>query len=557
MKSSGVVLIYGRDEAAIEAGRALSEKLDVTVLLSRPSDVVPHRVWDFPVLQGTIRTASGHLGAFELTVDDFALPSPSSREALRFGPSRDGAVSHCDLILDLAGGTPLFTAHELRDGYLRVDPRDRAGLAAAITKAGDLVGTFDKPRYVDFQADLCVHSRSRIVGCTRCLDVCPTGAITPAGNHVAISAEICAGCGSCAAACPTGAASYTLPDAETLLRRLRTLLTAYAAAGGRDAVVLFHDAGHGAPLIDALARFGPGLPAHVLPVVVNEVTQLGPEAWTAPLAWGAVAMRALAPARQKHDTAGLGRTLTIANLLTEALGYGPARCGLIETDDPDLLRAALDDMPSGAPSPRPSTFLPTGRKRSLLEQSMLELHRAASMPVDLVALPPGAPFGSLDIQVEGCTLCLSCVTACPTGALSDSQEKPALFFSESACVQCGLCANTCPEDVIALHPRMNFLAWNAPRALVKEEEPFHCIACAKPFGTRSTVERIIAKLEGKHWMYSGENARRLDVIRMCDSCRVEAVVNEGLDPYEGAGRPAPRTTDDYLRDRQTLRDPFA
>jgi hypothetical protein len=103
---------------------------------------------------------------------------------------------------------------------------------------------------------------------------------------------------------------------------------------------------------------------------------------------------------------------------------------------------------------------------------------------------------------------------------------------------------------------MNFLAWNAPRALVKEEEPFHCIACAKPFGTKSTVERIVAKLEGKHWMYSGANARRLDVIRMCDSCRLEAVVNEGLDPYEGAGRPAPRTTDDYLRQRQAVRDPI-
>ena len=147
-----------------------------------------------------------------------------------------------------------------------------------------------------------------------------------------------------------------------------------------------------------------------------------------------------------------------------------------------------------------------------------------------------------------------CVTACPTGALSDSPEKPALYFSESACVQCGLCAATCPEAVIALQPRLNFQAWHAPRRLVKEEEPFHCIGCGAPFGTKSTVERIVAKLEGKHWMFSGANARRLDVVRMCDSCRVEAVMNEGFDPYAGPARPAPRTTEDYLRDRELRAD---
>lgn len=554
LRSEGVVLISGRDETAIDAGRALADKLDVTVLLARPQDVVPHRSWDFPVLKGSIRNASGHLGAFELIVDDFAAPAPSSREALRFGPSRDGAVSRCDIVLDLCGGAPLFPAPDLRDGYLRADPRDRAAVAAAIMKAGDLVGEFDKPRYIDFAADLCAHSRSRIVGCTRCLELCPTGAITPAGNHVAISAEICAGCGSCAAVCPTGAASYALPSTEALLRRLRTLLLTYSQAGGREAIVLFHDAAHGAPLIDALARFGGGLPANVLPVTVNEVTELGIEAWTAPLAWGAAAVRGLGRSRPKHDLAGLGRTLTIANLLADGLGYGSERCGFIETDDPDALRESLDAMTPGVPSPRPASFMPTGRTRSVLESTMTELHRAAPQPLEAVLLPAGAPFGGLDINVEGCTLCHACVGACPTGALTDSPEKPALYFAESACVQCGLCAATCPEGVIALAPRLDFQAWSARRRTVKEEEPFHCIECGKPFGTKSTVERIVAKLEGKHWMYAGQNARRLDVIRMCDSCRVSAVMNESFDPYAAPSRPKPRTTEDYLREREAAGD---
>ena len=125
------------------------------------------------MVQGTIKSAKGHLGAFELVVDDYAAPAPSSRGALAFGAPRDGAVSRCDLVLDLSGGAPLFTAADLRDGYLRADPGDPAAVLRAVLKARDLVGTFDKPRYITFTEDLCAHSRSRIVGCHRCLDLCP------------------------------------------------------------------------------------------------------------------------------------------------------------------------------------------------------------------------------------------------------------------------------------------------------------------------------------------------------------------------------------------------
>ncbi len=550
LESRGVTLVYGRDEAAIETARRLADRLDITVLLTKPVDVTPPRSTDFPILKGTITAAKGHLGAFELRVDDYALPSPSSRQRLVFGEARNGATSSCDLILDLTGGTPLFPAHDLRSGYLRPDARDPAAVERAIAEARELVGTFDKPRFIDFKAGLCAHSRSKITGCTRCLDLCPTGAIAPAGDHVAIDPYICAGCGSCAAACPTGAASYALPPADALMRKLRTLMQAYALAGGRNGVVLFHDGDHGEPLIDALARFGPGLPANVLPVRVNEITQVGPEAIAALFAYGAVGVRFLGRAKPKHDPAGLNRVVGTAGAILDGLGYGSGVVSVIETDDPDALRAHLDRAPLGNPTPQPATFQPHGAKRGVLELAFRELHRAAPVPVDVVPLSPGAPFGGLAFRVEDCTLCLSCVSACPTTALSDNPEKPMLRFIESLCVQCGLCAATCPEDVIGLIPQVDFKAWENPRRIVKEEEPFHCIACAKPFGTRSTVERVVQKLQDKHWMFSGTGHDRVRVLMMCEDCRVEAVVNESFDPHAMPPRPNPRTTDDYLRERE-------
>ncbi|WP_409363376.1 4Fe-4S binding protein [Bradyrhizobium sp. AUGA SZCCT0274] len=549
LESSGVALIYGRDEVAIDAAQRLADRLDITVLLSKPGDVTPRRSNEFPVLKGTIRNARGHLGAFELGIDDYALPLPSSRAKLVFGPARNGATSTCDLILDLSGGTPLFPAHELRPGYLRADPRDRAAVERAIADAGNLVGTFDKPRFIQFEEALCAHSRSGITGCTRCLDLCPTGAITPNGKAVAIDANVCAGCGACASVCPTGAASYALPSADALMRRLRTLLQTYRKAGGSNAIVLFHDGEHGDALIDALARFGAGLPAHVLPLRVNEVTQLGPESIAAVFAYGGCGVAILTRGKPRHDIAGLHRTAGTSDTVVAALGFGAGLVRILETDDPDQLRAMLDAAPGGVATPKPAGFVPRGAKRGVLETTFRELHLAAPAPVDSVPLAPGAPFGGVNLNVEGCTLCHACVTACPTGALSDNPDRAMLRFTESLCVQCGLCEATCPEKVITLEPRLDFAAWNAPLRVLKEEEPFNCIACGKPFGTKSSIERVLAKLGEKHWMFQGANAKRIDVIKMCADCRVEAVVNEGFDPHGAPQRPPVMSTEDYLRAR--------
>jgi ferredoxin len=548
LSSEGVILIYGRDEKAIEAAELLKDHLDVTVLVAPPAELVPQRVTEYPVVKGRIRTAKGHLGAFEITVDDFASAAPSSRATLAFGAPRNGAVSRCDLLLDLSGGTPLFPASDLRDGYLRADPGDPAAMLRAVLQARELVGTFDKPRYIDFTADLCAHSRSRIVGCHRCLDLCPTGAVAPAGDHVAIDPAICAGCGQCAAACPTGAAGYALPPADALMRKLRILLTTYREAGGTNPILLVHDDSHGTGMIEALARHGDGLPANVLPVAVNEVTQVGLDAIAAAFAYGAIGMRFLLRARPRHDVAGLHQTRSYAEAILSGLGFAPGAAATIETDDPFALGEALRAITPGAAAREIAGFVPAGRKREVMNLALRELHRVAPKPVDVIPLAAGAPFGTVEVKAEGCTLCLSCVSACPTGALKDDPERPLLRFSESACVQCGLCAATCPEKVISLRPQLDFRSVTAPPRVLKEEEPFCCIRCGKPFGVKSTIERVTAKLEGKHWMFTG-SARRLELLKMCEDCRVVAVTEDGFDPYGVQERPPVRTTDDYLRER--------
>jgi ferredoxin len=559
LKSEGVILIYGRDETALDAADMLRDILDVTVMLTGPQAVPPRRVSQFPVVKGKIAKVSGHLGTFELTIDDYAQPAPSSRRQFVFGPARSGAVSRCDLILDLSGGTPLFPSPDLRQGYFRADPANAAAVQKAVFDAAQLIGEFDKPRFVKYTESLCAHSRSRRTGCTRCLEVCPAGAITPNGDHVAISAELCMGCGSCASVCPTGAAAYDYPPSTTLLSRLRAMLLAYADAGGREPVILVHDSEHGDALIDALARYGDGLPANVLPVCVNEVTQTGLDALVASFAYGATAVRVLTRAKPKHDLTALYRALGYANAVLIGLGYGDGLCATIETDDPDRLADALAHIPARAGGGTQAQFLPLGTGRNLLKFAMGELYRAAPQKTDRIPMPAGAPFGGLAVDTDGCTLCLACVSACPTSALTANEERPMLRFAEDLCVQCGLCRTTCPEKVIALEPRVDFAAWAAGPIVVKQEEPFHCISCGKAFGTKSTIERIAAKLEGKHWMFTGENAKRIAVIRMCDDCRVEAVMNESFDPHGAPERPMVRTTEDYLREREAAgeKDPVS
>lgn len=544
LTSGGACLVYGPGDVALAAARRLAGRLSVTCLVSDGADALPPSVRDVALFAGRIREARGYLGKFDVVVDGFAPCSAAAREALAFEAGRDGARSSCDLILDLSGGAPLFPAGDRRDGYVRVEPSDPVAIQRALYDIADLVGEFEKPRYVRVDPSICAHSRNGIVGCTNCLDVCPTAAIAPAGDHTVVDPHICSGHGACASVCPTGAIVFDLPRSPALFERLRVLTRTYRNAGGDHMVLLVHDPRHGDGMIDAIARAGNGLPAHVVPFPVTEITMVGLDFLLTALAYGVAQVHIVAAPEHRDALEPLRRHAALVEVAMTGQGYAGSRVVISEAADPADLEQDLAEPPPAALATAAGHRV-TGEKRTTLTLALDHLYRQAPAPVELLALPAGAPFGQVQLRLERCTLCLACVGVCPTAALGDNPERPQLTFTEVNCVQCGLCRNTCPEDAIALTPRLNFAAAAREQVTLKEEAPFHCIRCGKAFGTRSTIERLVERLAG-HAMFAGPG--RIDAIRMCEDCRVIAQF-DAPQPMARGQRPRPRTTDDDLRER--------
>ncbi|MEA3157150.1 MAG: hypothetical protein QOK44_4739, partial [Betaproteobacteria bacterium] len=198
------------------------------------------------------------------------------------------------------------------------------------------------------------------------------------------------------------------------------------------------------------------------------------------------------------------------------------RASLIEAPDIAVLDSTLWALErcEGVPA---ATFNLSNEKRRTLDFVLEHLARHAPTPAQTIPLLKGAPFGTVEVNRKTCTLCLACVGACPTSALVDSKEAPQLKFIERNCVQCGLCAQTCPEDAITLMPRLLLGAQAKNPVVLNETEPFNCVRCSKPFATRQMIDNMLGRLSG-HSMFGAPSALRR--LQMCADCRVLDMMEE-------------------------------
>ncbi|HVL57970.1 MAG TPA: 4Fe-4S binding protein, partial [Burkholderiaceae bacterium] len=298
------------------------------------------------------------------------------------------------------------------------------------------------------------------------------------------------------------------------------------------AMVLIHDAQAGRQALAGIGRNAgaavarapavTGLPARTIPVEVHHVASVGIDVALAAIAFGASQVAVLSTGREAPQyVAALREQFAIADSLLEAFGYRGRHFAVIEAADAAALEAALSRLEPAETVVAPATFAVSDEKRRSIEFAIDHLVAQADparQPLpQQVTLPTGSPFGAIRVDSSRCTLCLACIGSCPEAALLDNPDRPQLRFIERNCVQCGLCASTCPEDAITLHPRYLVDSSQARSpAVLNEAQPFDCVRCGKPFGTRQMIDNMLARLSG-HGMFGGTAARRL---QMCADCRV-------------------------------------
>jgi ferredoxin len=263
-----------------------------------------------------------------------------------------------------------------------------------------------------------------------------------------------------------------------------------------------------------------GVPARVVPLDVWHTASSGIDLWLAAIAYGASQVWVLMTDEEAPNyRAAVAAQMQVAQAILAGLGMQGEHLAIVDARDARALDTALQAAPAQAVA-QAAGFSVQADKRATLDLAIEHLLLNASLAPEAIALPqPASPFGSLIVDAERCTMCLSCVSACPEAALADNPDKLQLRFIEKNCVQCGLCASTCPEQAITLEPRLWLADGGKARKslrVLNEVEPYRCIRCAKPFGTPKGIELMVAKL-GAHPMFRGAGADRL---RMCADCRV-------------------------------------
>ena len=361
-----------------------------------------------------------------------------------------------------------------------------------------------------FDPAICQYQGRRNDLCAKCVEVCPTVAIlkNDEKRELVFSHIDCIGCGECVSVCPSGALKFA-PLPQSVFYEISKLYK------GKIPLLIAEGEISSALKIE--------LPCGVLPFgifgskQIDEVNLLSAmqESGSSVIVYGADAgegtreavelINGISRAIYGKDAVFLARNLAE---LQEALGFAQsAQPWGLSINEQGLSKKEIF-------SKRVSAMVGEGSFGTVKSGERLR-------------------FGEVSINESSCTLCLSCVGACNTGALYADNSDNSIKFNASLCTTCNYCVLSCAEkDTMALNISGVRLApeFFAYRMLAKDEL-FKCIECGKEFATTKAVMKI-ADMMGAHFSSEPE---KMKTLFCCGDCKAKIMIKKQIeDARKGA-----------------------
>jgi len=336
----------------------------------------------------------------------------------------------------------------------------------ALTRREFLMGRLSKVKLVNAPV---VSSESCIAryGCTRCVDSCPSGALTIKDKSVNVNPSKCIECGVCVSECPTGALAMAGADDE----EYTVAINEASRAGFRRLRFTC--------IYDESPSSGDEF-TYKLPCIAS----VGPE-------WLTMALTLFNEV-----------SITCPNESCKLKGLDKVR-GLID-NLAKVINVEVNGLTIKVPKEPENHPTYVGLRRSDYSNALKAMKHIYKGEV-----AQGLKIFNVKIDNDKCSFCGVCFAKCPlkTFDVDNTQGLPTLKFNPLKCVGCGYCVNACPEKAMNIEPGVINDEW-----VVKvKDEVVRCRMCGKPFDTLRHIKATKARLGIKgdpEWLYLCPDCRR-------------------------------------------------
>lgn len=322
---------------------------------------------------------------------------------------------------------------------------------------------------ISYDSKLCQYHERRSEHCAKCADICPTVAILKddENKHLIFSEIDCIGCGSCVGVCPSSAITYAKMPYEAFLKIVKLY-------ENRNILIIQN--------LENFKFTNLKLPENML-ILALQTENILDEAY-------------LLTALQEtgcniiYFNNEIGDILKqSSDIINQIYKIKFNKTAIFLTTNENELNNAINEA-CQIKNSKFSLLNLNLSKREIFSKRLSWL--VGDEKLGIVKTDELVRYGEISINENSCTLCLSCVGACNTGALFADNSDNSIKYNASICTTCGYCVASCAEkDTIKLKTgeiklQKDYFSY---KILVKDEL-FKCIECGKEFAPSKAVMRV-------------------------------------------------------------------